>query len=560
MRKQWLAGMLGTGLLLTFGATAGAALTGEQTEAVQEQMSAEQVSAEQVSAEQEQISAELEQEISRGGDAWYEIFVRSFCDSDEDGIGDLDGVTGKLDYVKELGFDGIWLMPVMPSQTYHKYDVTDYYSIDPEYGNLDDMKELLAAAKEKEIRVIIDLVFNHTSSGHPWFVEACDYLETIGDEEPDLTKCPYVDYYHFAKEPGVGNWYPVGETGWYYEGQFWSEMPDLNLDSEAVRGEIEAVTDFWLELGVDGFRLDAAKEYFTGNKTKNIEVLEWYTGYVKEQNQDAYLVAEVWDSVETIASYYKSGIDSIFDYTFGNSSGQIIQKINQADNGKAGGAFGRNLQKVTALYQENNPGMINAPFLSNHDTGRVSGFVSYDPARVKFAGAMNLFMSGNVFVYYGEELGMTGSGIDENKRASMYWSAKEGVEGMVTEAPPQMEQQEHRFGSLEEQEEDSNSIYNYYKTAISLRNQYPALAMGETVSLSDTVADPDVCAIQKTCGDQTLYFIYNFSKEESEIPLEQLPSQADLAAGLCTDTQQEVVLTETSLVLPPYGIALLMPQ
>ncbi len=504
---------------------------------------------------EEEIAAEEAESAVPDGEIFYEIFVRSFYDSDGDGIGDLKGVTEKLDYIEELGADGIWLMPVMPSPTYHKYDVIDYYEIDPEYGTLEDMEELLEEAEKRGIRVLIDLVFNHTSSEHPWFKEACQYLEELGEAEPDAEVCPYVEYYSFSREQKNSSWYQVGDSDWYYEGVFWSEMPDLKLDNPQVRAEIEDITDYWLELGADGFRLDAAKEYYTGNKDKNIEVLNWYQTYVKKQRSDAYLVAEVWDSVETIASYYQSGIDSIFDYTFGNSDGQIIQKVNQAGNGKAGGAFGRNLEKVQARYLEKNPSGINAPFLSNHDTGRVSGFVSYDEDRIKFAGAMNLFMSGNVFIYYGEEIGMTGSGKDENKRVPMYWSADPETEGM-TDGPEDMEPQEHRFASFEDQQNDETSIYQYYQAAVAMRKKYPALAKGITKSLSEQITDGDICALSKTWEDEVIYCIYNFKKEASavEIPENLIWSEME---SLCTQTEQEVTAEGNTIVLPPYGIVIL---
>lgn len=191
---------------------------------------------------------------------WYEIFVYSFCDSDGDGIGDLKGVTSKLDYLQELGVNGIWLMPIHPSPTYHKYDVTDYYAIDPQYGTMEDFEELMEQCRERDIRVILDLVLNHTSSEHPWFRAACDALASGNPEN-----CPYVDYYFFDQEPKTADYYPVEGTSWQYEGKFWSGMPDLNLENPALQEEIERIMAFWMDKGVSGFRLDAAKEFFSGH-------------------------------------------------------------------------------------------------------------------------------------------------------------------------------------------------------------------------------------------------------------------------------------------------------
>lgn len=178
---------------------------------------------------------------------YYEVFLYSFSDSNGDGIGDIRGLIDKLDYINDgddttdtdLGCNGIWLMPVMPSTTYHKYDVTDYEDIDAEYGDLDDFKELVTECHKRGMRLIIDLVMNHTSSKHPWFEAACDYIEGLGGAEPSEAECPYFGYYNFTREPKGDVYYEVGDTGWYYEAQFWSEMPDLNLENQAVRDEFD---------------------------------------------------------------------------------------------------------------------------------------------------------------------------------------------------------------------------------------------------------------------------------------------------------------------------------
>ena len=198
---------------------------------------------------EEQTAAETEQEqssvLSRENfcRTTYEVFVYSFCDSDGDGIGDLPGLLSKLDYIndgdptggEDRGMTGLWLMPVFPSNTYHKYDVTDFVGIDPSYGTLEDMDALIAACHERGMTVILDLAVNHTSTAHPWFQEAARYLRSLPSGQAAVKEeCPYVWYYQFAREQYEG-YVPLPDSEWYYEARFWSEMPDLNLTTPEVR-------------------------------------------------------------------------------------------------------------------------------------------------------------------------------------------------------------------------------------------------------------------------------------------------------------------------------------
>ena len=203
---------------------------------------------------------------------WYEVFVRSYFDSNNDGLGDLKGLEQKLDYIKEMGFNGIWLMPVCQSNTYHKYDVVDYYTIDKEYGTNQDFKSMIAAAHERGINVIVDLVLNHSSSANQWFKRATTALkngETTGEN------AKYIEYYNFSTSAQTG-YTQVPGTSYYYECRFSDNMPDLNLDSEKVRAEITEIIKFWInEMGVDGFRLDACTSYYTGNVNKNVSFLNF---------------------------------------------------------------------------------------------------------------------------------------------------------------------------------------------------------------------------------------------------------------------------------------------
>lgn len=503
--------------------------------------------------------------------SYYEVFVYSFYDSDGDGTGDLKGLTEKLDYINDgddstdtdLGCNGIWLMPVMPSPTYHKYDVTDYCAIDPVYGTMEDFQAFLQECHDRGIRVILDLVMNHSSSQHPWFQSACEYLRSLTPgEEPDPNECPYVDYYHFSREKGSSS-YAVAGTEWYYEAPFWSEMPDLNLGSEAVRAEFEQIVSFWLDLGVDGFRLDAVKEYYSNLTDANVEVLTWFNAMVKEKKPDAYLVAEVWTDLTTYARYYASGLDSCFNFAFADNSGIIANCVKGASEASAYGRAIMNLQDTISQYSDS---YIDAPFYTNHDMGRGAGYYAgdYSENQTKLAQAMNLFMSGSSFLYYGEELGMKGAGKDENKRAPMYWSQDSGAEGMCN-GPADMDTVKMKYGSLEEQESDGNSIYHFVKQALALRNAYPVIARG-TAFFEETLSDDSLCVLRKTWEGENkteeIVLVFNISETEQTLNLsglsigERAGDQIEVGGVLVT-TAQTPEWDGTELTLPAYSVVIL---
>lgn len=486
---------------------------------------------------------------------WYEIFVYSFCDSDGDGIGDLQGVISKLDYLQELGINGIWFMPIHPSRSYHKYDVADYYDIDPDYGTMADFEELMAQCQARDIHVITDLVLNHTGSDHEWFRTAVDYLKSLpAGAEPNPEECPYVDYYYFGRE-AAGGWHAIAGTEWYYEGQFSTDMPDLNLANEAVRAEITAIMQFWFDKGVSGFRLDAAKEFYSGNAPANIEVLNWIQTTAASLNEDAFLVAEVWDSFANITEYYKSGIPSIFDYAFGNSTGKLMTVVRAAGNAGTVSTYAAALEKADKAYLGSNPDYIDAPFLSNHDVGRIAGFAARDAYKTKIAGAMNLFMGGSAFIYYGEEIGMLGSGNDPSKRAPFTWNS-DGTDG-VTDPPPECELQESPFGSLADQVNDDASIYNYYRQAIAIRRALPVISHGR-VTEETALNVGCVSAQRKTWNEESCIILMNISPEAAQV---DLSAYADwtLAAVLSADGNA-IERNCSELSMAAYGIAVLIPN
>ena len=487
---------------------------------------------------------------------FYEIFVYSFCDSNGDGIGDLQGVISKLDYLQKLGINGIWLMPVHPSQSYHKYDVRDYYDIDPQYGTLEDMRQLLKECNDRDIHVITDLVLNHTGDDHQWFLTACDYLRSLPEgAEPDVNECPYVDYYFFSREPGSG-WHAVPGSSWYYEGQFSPDMPDLNLANENVLAEIRGIMEFWFGMGVSGFRLDAAKEFYSGNAPKNIEVLNWIQTTATSINPDAYLVAEVWENFSSVSNYYTSGITSLFDFPFANAQGKIPMVLKGAGSANTVSGYAKALAQADAAYLESNPDYIDAPFLSNHDVGRIAGFVNRDPLKMKMAGAMNIFMGGSCFIYYGEEIGMTGSGNDPSKRAPMYWNPERN--NGTTNPPPECEvPREYPLGSLAEQENDDNSLWNYYRQAIAIRKALPVISHGR-VSVEEALNVNCISAQRKTWEGQECIILMNINFAAAQVDLTGYEDWS-VAASLSADGN-EISRSGAVLDLPAFGIVILIPN
>ena len=480
----------------------------------------------------------------------YEVFVYSFCDSDKDGIGDLNGLRSKLDYIQDMGFSQIWLMPVSPSPTYHKYDVTDYEAIDPQYGTMEDFDALIKDCHDRGIRVITDLVLNHTSVEHEWFVKAHEYLKELPEDwEPSADYCPYYDYYNFSRERSTG-YEPLADTNWYYEARFWSGMPDLNLDSDKVREEIVNIMKFWIGHGVDGFRLDAVTSFYTGHDEENTEFLKWLCDAARNIKENCYFVAEAWTSQGTYASYYRSGIDSMFDFAFADNEG-VIAKTMKGSYGADD--FVHALVKEEEQYAEFNPSYVNAPFYTNHDMGRGAGYYAGDEgAKTKTALGLNLLMTGNAFVYYGEELGMKGSGKDENKRAPMYWSEDADAEGMCR-GPEYMDEVRMKFAPFSEQQKDPLSIWQYVRQAVHIRNAFPVIARGRTVEVEELCEEEYAVMIREDGEHEPVLIALNLDESEHSIDLSKT-GYTTLRAVLNT-SEEKAELKDGTLKLPAYTIA-----
>ncbi|MCL2695494.1 MAG: alpha-amylase family glycosyl hydrolase [Clostridiales bacterium] len=486
---------------------------------------------------------------------YYEIFPGGFYDNDGDGMGDLNGITMQLDYINDNRADsltslhagGLWLMPIMPSPTYHKYDVTDYYNVDPAYGTLADFDRLAAACAERGIALVLDLVVNHTSSQHPWFLEACRAL-AAGEESP------FIDWYMFG-QAGTPEWdefkkmvgsgvYPVpGAPDWYYYGGFWSGMPDLNLDNEDLRQEILDIGAFWLARGATGFRLDATAHFFEGNTARNTAFLTWLQ---EGLGSEVYLVGEAWTDAGTILSLYQSGITSLFNFPFAMSTGTIISSVRTGDGAK----LARAVERWHGQILEANPTAIDAPFLTNHDQARSSGALMGRLELQKQAAAVYLLLSGNPFIYYGEEIGMMGGGDkDEDKRMPFVWSLTDST-GMPN-PPKGATNKTLPTAGLDEQLLDPDSLVRFYIDVIRIRNRYPTIARGLPIAL-DT-GESAVCALQLTWKGETIFIYHNLGK----VPVTLTVSGAlieTLAAG-----GERPTLFDNTLTLPPWSTAVLIP-
>ena len=483
----------------------------------------------------------------------YEIFVYSFADSDGDGIGDLGGIRGKLDYISGMGFDQLWLTPVHPSDTYHKYDVDDYYAIDPTFGTMEDYEALIQDCHARGIRVLMDLVLNHTSDTHPWFRAATDYLRALpADQDPVFEDCPYVWYYTFSREQ-LDGFVPLEGTSWYYEARFWSEMPDLNLGNEVVRAEVRNIMQFWLDKGVDGFRLDAVTSYVTGNPEGNIDFMRYLVETGRSINPDCYLVGEAWTDRSSIAQLYASGIDSLFDFPFADAEGIIRQVMNGS---YAASDYVQAMVSAEAAYRAANEDYVDAPFYTNHDMGRSAGYYALDDGPVtKMAYALSLLMPGDSFVYYGEEIGMKGSGKDENKRAPMYWSDDAAAVGMCA-GPPDMDEVQAKFPSLEDQMADDLSLWRWFCEVIRVRKAFPAIARGATEAV-DAVSDESVAAfIRRSDDDEDVLVVMNLRDQPVTKDLSSVGGNLVLAAVLNTN-EESITFENNGLSLPAYSIAVL---
>ena len=435
---------------------------------------------------------------------WYEVFVRSFSDGNGDGIGDLKGLTAKLDYLNDgnpatttdLGIGGIWLMPVFDSPSYHGYDVVDYRKIEQDYGTSADFQALLAAAHQRGIKVILDMVLNHTSSQNPWFLDA----KAAGSPHDSWYVWSNTNPGYLSPVGGVA-WHPSG--GRYYYGVFSDQMPDLNLRNPAVTTELDSIARFWLDLGVDGFRLDAG-QYLVEDDAKHLtntpETLAWLAEYKNAVDADkpgAMLVGEVWTPATTAGKYVPSSLDLDFDFPLADGVRAAIQ-------GKNAALLNTALSDTVTAWPPNQE----ASFLSNHDQDRIMSQLGGDVPSAKLGAFILMTEPGVPFVYYGEEIGMQGRKPDEQIRTPMQWSADAPAGGFSTATPWEPLADGWQTTNVAAQTGDPASLLSTYRDLIALRGSTTALRDGGLTLLDDSGADPVTGWLRTTAG-QTLLSVVN---------------------------------------------------
>lgn len=492
---------------------------------------------------------------------FYEIFVRSFADSREgplanDGVGDIRGMTDKLDYLNDgdpsttadLGIDAVWLMPIAESPSYHGYDVVDYKQVDQEYGTNEDFRAFTDAAHKRGIRVIVDLVLNHSADEHPWFIDAASSKDS-----------PKRDWFTWADtHPGYrGPWnqnvwhdHVQDQSGQLYYGCFYHGMPDLNVRNARLTTELYDIARFWIEdMGVDGFRLDAIKHLIENgadqeNTQESIDWLEAFNAYCKSLNPDFFTVGEVWSTTDQVARYIPDAVDTAFEFDLAQA---IIDGLNTGDATK----IADRIKVVEDAYYT-----PVATFLTNHDQSRLMSQLTGDPAekqaKAKAAAAILLTLPGIPFIYYGEEIGHTGTKPDPNIRTPMQWDATgEAFSAAEPWRATQPDADEINFVS---QRGQMLSVFSQYQRLIKLRQRHEALRTGDIAILR--TSDPRVLAYtRRTEGDHLLCVVNTSSEpiEKLSIAFDRLPDRSSWGLQLCDiNTDRSFPHTRGWLISPDH--------
>jgi alpha-amylase len=495
---------------------------------------------------------------------FYEVYVRGFKDSDGDGIGDLAGLTSKLDYLKDLGIGGIWLMPITESSDNdHGYATIDYRDIEDDYGDMDDFNTLLTEAHARGIGVIMDLVINHSSNSHPFFTDAAG-----------STGADYRSWYVWAGSQlnwqtpwGANTWHVSSGTGTWYHGIFWSGMPDLNYKNPSVQNYMADTVKFWLNNGVDGFRFDAVP-YLVSNGADKVwhqpETATYYQylGSIFGQYTNIFTVGEDTEDPGTYISMNPPGFDSAFAFGFNEHFMGAIQLANAEYyyTNSLGWYTDHNLHDGIAAYLDNTGSSGRLSFMqANHDNfAGTRPFTQFNgesdqavaEAKCKLAATFQLAMPGTPFIYYGEEIAIAkndGLSGDHSIRTPMQWNSATSKAGFTTGTPfRNITDGNYLTHNVEDASSDPGSVFNHYRKMISIRNSTPALQSTEYQPvMTDDATDFFACIRSDLAEDVVV--VLNFSTSQQDITLDFTGTTLEGVGRTCGTDLYDGVTDHTDL-------------
>lgn len=482
----------------------------------------------------------------------YEVFVLSFADGDGDGKGDFKGLTQKLDYLQDLGVGGIWLMPIMPSPSYHKYDVTNYKGIHPEYGTEEDFRKFVAAAHERGIKVLVDLILNHAGYDHPWFQEAIKGPEN-----------PYRNYFVWAKKDSIRDqiakkqtaldsdnirqWHPVNNDtlAEHYYGYFYGGMPDFNFDNPKVKAEFVEIGRYWLQdMDVDGFRLDAAKHIFPTDRAEdNHAFWVWFRTAMQKIKPDVYLVGEVWSPAREVGPYLK-GLPALFNFDMGYAITAAVQA------GKDTLGLIRKYKEINDYYNSITREYIDATFLKNHDQNRILSELNDQPDKQRVAASMLMCLPGTPYIYYGEEIGMKGRKPDEYIREPFIWAPDQSDSTQTRWEEPRYST-DQTVVPLSLQQQDPNSLFRFYRSWVHYRNSSRVLTYG-SVELGPELPR-ELVAFYRVFEGKRVLTLHNLSDVEITISLPADVSRIDYT------THTGARVQSGSIIIPAFSSVVVVP-
>ncbi|MBO0450110.1 alpha-glucosidase [Enterococcus sp. MJM12] len=531
----------------------------------------------------------------------YQIYPRSFYDSNGDGIGDIKGIIAKIPYLKELGVDFIWLNPMYKSPNVDNgYDISDYKDIAAEYGDMAQFKELLEACHKENLKIILDLVVNHTSDQHPWFVEAKKGKEN-----------PYRNYYHWqnatpANLPnnwqsffGGSTWTVDEPSGQAYFHVFAPEQPDLNWKNEAVRTEIYQMIRWWLELGIDGFRLDAISHIQKEPWNFKIKDNPW-APFMNVAGIDNYMkdLQQIFNEYNVMTVGEASGVSSKKAVNWTDSEGYLDMIFELEHNVRKGVAGSERIdllgfKKVIARWQKDlGKKGWNALYLENHDNPRFNTILGNETKKsAKALAMMYLLLRGTPFIYQGQELGATNypfqtiSEVDakdtlsfyhrllaENKseaealqlatswsrdhaRTPMQWDDSKNA-GFTTGTPWLKVNPNYVKINVAAEKEDPDSVLNFYRQLIQIRRQEETFATGTFELLAQN--DPDIFAYLRK-GEKQFLIITNISQKTRKLTLPKKIWQKNWQSYITNDKTAPKKLTK-EMTFAPYDALLFVEQ